>query len=163
MNMRTVFGILIVILGIGFLFDINVGRFLIAILFVVLGVRILMGRPDMDLRQRETRENFIRRVMVFTGINQKVQSTEFKGAELVVVLGGGELDLSEVTTKSKTVELELVAVLGGLRVKAPRSWHVESEGIGILGGFTNETSPKNPTVTAKLKGVAVLGGVEVTN
>jgi len=83
---------------------------------------------------------------------------------LVVVFGGGELDLSQVKTKQKQVTIEVVAIFGGLKIIIPPSWQVKSEGVGILGGFNNQAQLKgSKKTTAIIEGVAIFGGVDISN
>jgi predicted membrane protein len=165
MNSRVIIGVVIVLIGLGFLFDINVLRFIFPLFLVFIGVQILMGRrQNWDLAKTATvAEDSLHRVLIFSGINQKVVSSNFKSGEVVAIFGGGDIDLSSAKTKAKTIELELVAIFGGLKVRIPSDWSVTSEGVGILGGFDNKAKGGTKAVTVQLKGVAIFGGVEVVN
>jgi predicted membrane protein len=163
---RLVLGVLVILIGLSFLIDIPIFKFAFALFVIWLGVRILTGSSGKTefLSKSETAENSINRVLIFSGINQKLKSKDFQGGELVTVFGGGDLDLTESATKQDSLSLELVAIFGGIKVKLPESWNVNSEGVGVLGAFENRTKPgkeKGPTIT--IKGAAIFGGVEVVN
>ncbi len=163
---RVFFGILIILFGLSFLFKFPFFNVLLAIVVIGLGIKVLGGRGSgFDMGRRgETNEDFLKRVLIFSGINRKVVSDTFGGAEVVAIFGGGDIDLSEVKTEGKTLNLDLVAIFGGLKVRVPESWDVESEGMGFLGGFENNTSsPAKESVAVRVKGVAIFGGVEVVN
>jgi predicted membrane protein len=165
MMFRFLFGAFIILLGLGFLFDVNLLRFLIPLFLIIIGIRIITGNNrNWDMSKRsESKDDSFKRVAIFSPINERVSSDNFQRAEAVAVFGGGEIDLSQAKTKAKQVNLELVAVFGGLKVIVPKNWKVSSEGIGIIGGFSNNTKGDGAVVNVKLEGVAIFGGVEVVN
>ncbi len=138
---RSIVGILIILLGVSFIFNFPVFRIALAILVIWLGIRLLTGSPNQINfnNPSATVEDKIDRVLILSGINQVYKSQNF---------GGGQV----------------IAIFGGLKLTVPQSWTIRSEGIGILGGFNNntETKGKQP-IEARIKGVAILGGVEVVN
>ena len=89
-------------------------------------------------------------------------SSDFIGGKAVSIFSGTELDLSKVKMKGKTAELQLVAIYGGLKCIVPKDWRVESDGVGILGGFTNNTSG-GESHKLIITGAAIFGGVEIVN
>lgn len=166
MNIRFIIGTLIVLLGISILFDLNLFRIIFPLILIWIGVQVITGKDTSNsTEQIEVQEHRMKRVLVFSSINQKVNSDNFQGGEIIAVFGGGEVDFSQVKTKEKNIKLELVAVCGGLEIIIPDNWIVISEGVGILGGFDNKAngSQAKKTVEVTIKGVAVLGGVQVRN
>ncbi len=166
MNIRFILGALIVLLGISILFDLNLFRLLLPLILIWIGVQVIMGKDNgTKSEQLEVQENYIKRVLVFSSINQKITSENFKGGEIITVFGEGEVDFTHIKTKEKNLRIELVAVGGGLEITIPENWSVVSEGIGILGGFDNKANATQTkkTVEVLIKGVAVLGGVVVRN
>ena len=166
MNSRLIVGIVIILLGLSFLFELPILKVLIALFIIYIGFKVLRGKPGdipftSDISSKSS-EDFIKRVLIFSGMKTKYDSKNFKGAEFVAVFSGGELDLSKVSTNEKELELNLVAVLGGLKVKVPKSWEVKTEGVGVLGAFNNKTAkPSKTKVKVLVKGAAVLGAVDI--
>jgi predicted membrane protein len=162
---RIILGILIILLGISFFTDFPLFRIAIALFVIWIGIRILTGVDIGEAKnQIETQEERINRVLIFSGINRKYTTKNFKGGEVVAVFGGGEIDLTEAKAEASNVPLEVVAVFGGLKVKVPQSWSVKTEGIGILGGFDDKTKLEGKKAADVIvKGVAIFGGVEITN
>jgi hypothetical protein len=83
---------------------------------------------------------------------------------VINVLGGSELDLSEVELAADRVELKIVSVLGGAEVTLPVGMNVEVSEVAILGGNEVEVGdeqpdPGGPVVHLRL--VSILGGSEV--
>ena len=169
MKRHPLAGLIIIAVGLSILFSFHFFSFIMGIIVLWIGVKILTGHNRRfgdfayDVRGM-LNEDYLKRVLVFSGINTKLKTENFEGMELVVVFGGGEIDASQVKTKKTNVDIDLVAILGGVKVRIPKGWAVKSEGMGMLGGFDNRTEVSGkPLVTVHLKGVAILGGVEVVN
>ena len=166
MNPRLIIGILIILVGVSFLINFPVFKFAFALFIIWIGIKVLTGnREKFEFQSTgKTEEDEISRILVFSGINRRFLSKNFKGGEVVAIFGGGDIDLSEVDTKEKEITLDVVAIFGGLRVKVPDTWTIKSEGVGIIGGFNNNTKQKEKgTVTATVKGIAIFGGVDIVN
>ncbi|HZD23384.1 MAG TPA: hypothetical protein VE569_08295, partial [Acidimicrobiia bacterium] len=60
--------------------------------------------------------------------------------------------------------LDLVTVMGGVRLVVPEGWRVRFDGKGLLGGFSDETRTTAdedvPTIT--VTGLLMLGGLQAT-
>jgi hypothetical protein len=162
---RVIVGMVITLVGVGMLFNIDVFKYIVPVFIIMIGLRMLSGRSrTWQFPAEETNhEDEINKVAVFSAINQKILSNDFKSGKVVAVFGGGEIDLSEVKTQDDRVELELVAVFGGLKVRIPKNWKVKSEAVGIIGGFDNRTRNEKADIVVHVKGVAMMGGVEITN
>lgn len=79
------------------------------------------------------------------------------------LLGGMELDMTEAVFDAPVVEISGFWCLGGLEITVPEGMEVRNHVMGILGGAeikqVGEPDPSAPVLV--LKGVAMLGGVEV--
>jgi predicted membrane protein len=86
-------------------------------------------------------------------------------AEVVSILSGVKVDLNSAVIEGDTATLHVVAVMGGIEIFAPSDWNVVSEITTIPGGFFDKRRPTTtiPTKTLRLRGAAILGGVEVKN
>jgi hypothetical protein len=83
---------------------------------------------------------------------------------VINVLGGSEIDLSEVELTANRVDLKVISVLGGAEITLPEGMNVEVSEVSILGGndvssFTAQPDPGGPVVHLRL--VSILGGSEV--
>ena len=80
------------------------------------------------------------------------------------IFGGVDLDLREARFETPRVEIQAVAVFGGVDVIVPPDVVVEVEGMGIMGGFgrPRESSalPADAPVV-RVTGLALFGGVDV--
>ena len=166
MNTRLILGAFIVIIGISILLDLNLFRFIIPIILIWIGIQIIIGKNSASTEQIQTnaQEDKIKRMLVFSTMNQVINSDNFQGGEIVTVFGSGEVDLTKVKTKEKNIKLELTAIFGAIQLRLPEQWAVRSKGIGILGTFDNNTNGQTKkTLEVDMKGVAVLGEVKITN
>lgn len=83
----------------------------------------------------------------------------------VAVMGGTELDFREAQFGPGVTEVKVVTVWGGVEIVVPPGLNVECHGIAIMGGFdhmsdTVHTDMDAPTL--RITGLAVMGGVDVT-
>lgn len=79
--------------------------------------------------------------------------------------GGGEIDLREANFEAREVVIRCFAIMGGMQVTVPPDLNVEVRGIGVMGGFGENTkdegfpAPDSPRV--RITGFALMGGVGV--
>jgi predicted membrane protein len=116
------------------------------------------GNDDSDLNH----------VAIFGGFNKRSSTQTFRGGKLIALCGGWQVDLRKAEMEGDTVVIEAVAVMGGGEIKVPEHWQVSMDGVGIFGGYSDESSQQPPAPGAPVKklivkGVAILGGVVVKN
>jgi hypothetical protein len=101
---------------------------------------------------------------VMAGNVVHVGSQEFAGADLVAVMGGCDMDLSSVKAPRGEVEIHALAFWGGIEIRVPRGWRVESHVAEILGGFEDQTAAASESAPRLIvRGSAIMGGIEVKN
>lgn len=166
MRASMIFGIIIVIFGLNILFDFPFFEVLFALLIIWLGYKmIIRSRKDFDsVGEKNMSEDFLNKVLVFSGLKTKFSSKNFQGGELVTVFGGIEIDATNSLSKEKEIDLDMTAVFGGITIKVPKDWKVKCEGIAMFGGYDNKTeNPSKPSLIVHIKGAAIFGGVEIIN
>lgn len=119
---------------------------------------------------------------ILGGVERKVTSQDFRGGDATAILGGCDLDLRGASIQPGHVAVvDCFAFWGGIEIKVPPDWTVEVTGVPILGGFA-DSRKETPTVIAglgniapksqpvgpnekrlKVKGMVLMGGVEVKN
>lgn len=101
-------------------------------------------------------------VAIFDGVDVKNSSKTFKGGSMLSWFGGIAVDLREAEL-APGARLSLRTLLGGIAVKTPPGWRVESNTKAILGGVDTGTPARDdPDAPVLLvEGVAVLGGIAV--
>jgi hypothetical protein len=106
------------------------------------------------------------RVDVFLStVSRRVTSQQFKGGEVVALLGGGELDLREAKLAEGRARLEMNLIMGGITLRVPEDWAVEFQGTPIMGGVEDQTRRQvgEPRGRLIVTGVLLLSGIVIKN
>lgn len=104
----------------------------------------------------------LRLVAILDGIELKSRAQEFRGGSMFAWLGGIAVDLREATL-APDARLELGSLFGGIAVRVPTGWRVESDVHVFAGGVTvNVPEPDDPTApTLRVTGFSAFGGIAV--
>jgi predicted membrane protein len=113
--------------------------------------------------QTSSNEDSINEVAIFSPINKIITSDNFKGGKIVMVFGGGRVDISQVKSTEKMIPLEIVAIFGGGKIIIPKGWKVNSQGTAIFGGYNSKIESGEGENILNINGAAIFGGVEITN
>jgi len=101
-------------------------------------------------------------VAVFDGIDLTSRATAFKGGSMLAWWGGIRVDLREAEL-APGARLSVNTLWGGIAIKTPPTWRVESSVKAVVGGVEASTSARDdrdaPVLT--VEGTAVFGGVMV--
>jgi len=82
---------------------------------------------------------------------------------VLAVMGGAELDFRDADMLEGTTEIQVLAIMGGCSIIVPPDVAVHVNGVGFMGGFSHvrHDPPDSDAPLIKVKGLAVMGGVEV--
>jgi hypothetical protein len=162
----------LVLLAIGIFFQLRVlGHFALftfdliwPLIIILVGVGLLFAGKT---KWSDSDCDIISAFALFSGIDIRNRSRNFKGGNAMAMFGGAEIDLRGARiAEGDRAELELVAAFGGIDVFAPREWNVVIKGLPLFGGISNETEntalPDNAP-TLFIKGFAAFGGIDITN
>ena len=109
-------------------------------------------------------EDFIDAVSVFGGIKKNVVSKSFRGGEIVTIMGGAEINLTQADFTGPVV-LEVVQIFGGTKIILPSNWKVSSEMAAIFGGIEDKRMIHPDQVrsdkTLVIRGTSIFGGVTI--
>jgi len=134
------------------------------IILVLVGANLILGA----LRRTESTgdsKDWVNHFAFWSGLERKVDSPNFRGGDLTAIMGGYEIDLSRATMAEKTATVQVFAFWGGGVIRVPKEWHVELEVLPLLGGATDksESTAGAGAPTLVIKGMAIMGGIEVKN
>ena len=106
--------------------------------------------------------NDLRLVAVFNGITLASRAKAFTGGSMLAWYGGIDVDLREVEL-APGARLSLNTLFGGIAIRTPPGWRIESDMKTFAGGVDTRTSsqgdPDAPVLT--LTGTALFGGIAV--
>ena len=110
-------------------------------------------------------DDYIDSTSVFGGSKRLVLSKNFKGGEVVTVMGGAEINLSQADIQGRAI-LDVTQVMGGTKIVVPSNWDVKSEmATAILGGIDDkriiQPSGVDPNKVLIIKGTSILGGIDI--
>lgn len=106
----------------------------------------------------------INALAVLGGVHRGNNSRSFRGGDLTAIMGGCEIDLRQAAIEGEAV-IDVFAMWGGIEIKVPEDWTISSRVVPILAGFEDKTRPQRGAAAHRLliRGVAIMGGVEVKN
>lgn len=101
---------------------------------------------------------------LMSGITRRGVWTVPRELNTIALMGGLELDFRSARLTEQVTVINILALMGGVVLTIPPGVRVESEGFAIMGGFDDgrghaSTDPNAPLI--RLKGLAIMGGVEV--
>jgi hypothetical protein len=101
-------------------------------------------------------------VAIFGGVELKSRAKAFRGGSLFSWFGGIAVDLREAQLAPEC-RLRVTSVLGGVALRIPPGWRVESNVRTLAGGVAIEPAqaPEEGAPVLALDGLAVFGGVAV--
>lgn len=107
-----------------------------------------------------------RAVAIMGGVERRGHWVVPEHFTVLCMMGGAELDLRQAQFSAREVTLTINAFMGGATIIVNRSTHVIVEGTGIMGGYSAPRSGPDETLradspTVRVKGVAIMGGVDV--
>ncbi|MER6030416.1 DUF1707 domain-containing protein [Streptomyces sp. NPDC001851] len=103
-------------------------------------------------------------VAIMSGFQRKGRWTVPKLFNCFAFWGGGEIDLREADFADREVQINCVAIMGGVQVIVPPGVEVVVRGIGVMGGFDHPRDDGPPEPGAPrvvIGGFAFWGGVAV--
>lgn len=112
----------------------------------------------------ENADDYIESTTIFGNGKHYVVSQNFKGGEIVNIMGGATINLMRADLKGYAT-LEVVQLFGGTTIIAPSHWVIQPEMASIFGGiedkrFHTPTIPDRSKVLY-IKGTSMFGGITV--
>ena len=105
-------------------------------------------------------------VAIMGGAERRGAWTPPRQLSVVAVMGGVELDFREARFGAEGTEIYLFALMGGAEIIVPPGVRVETQLVPIMGGVEHRggdgTLPPPGAPTLRISGVALMGGVEIS-
>lgn len=136
---------------------------------ILLAVGVYILRPYISQQQSKgIPENRIEIFSILGGGEFNTRSENLKGGHAICILGGADINISEADMEGTNMVITCLAFMGGVQIKVPLHWQVNVQAVPLLGGVSNKTSClaeklQMPKKSLTITGLAVMGGIEVTN
>jgi predicted membrane protein len=101
---------------------------------------------------------------ILGGVSRGNNSRAFRGADVLAIMGGCQLDLRQAAIHGEAV-IDVFTIWGGIEIRVPEDWTVASEILPLMGGVEDKTRPPQGATMHRLllRGFAIMGGVEIKN
>jgi len=114
-----------------------------------------------------SQDDFIDAVSIFGGVHKNVVSKQFRGADIVTIFGGNELNLSQADFTEKVI-MDITNIFGGTTLVVPDNWQIKSEMMVLFGDIDDKRVPRTPhpeepEKVVILKGTCIFGGIEINS
>jgi len=100
---------------------------------------------------------------VFSGVKRNIISKQFKGGDIVAIMGGVELNFMKADLNGK-VTVDNFTMFGGTKLFVPPDWNVQNNVVAIFGGVDDKRPPStghDPSKILFLEGTCIFGGIEI--
>ena len=123
------------------------------------GARVISAR-----RASPTPTPRLSAMAILGGVSRGNNSRAFRGADLLAIMGGCQLDLRQAAINGEAV-IDVFAMWGGIEIRVPEDWTVVSQIVPLMGGVEDKTRPPQGATAHRLmlRGFAIMGGVEIKN
>ena len=118
--------------------------------------RVLPSRGDAESDE-------VALVAIFDGAKLRSRSQAFRGGSMLAWFGGVAVDLRESQLAPPGAHLSLHSVFGGIAIRVPPGWHIESNMRALAGGVAVQTPQPEAADAPRLvlDGFSFFGGVAV--
>ena len=99
-------------------------------------------------------------VAVFDGIDLTSRAQAFRGGSMLAWFGGIAVDLRDAELAPEA-RLTVQSLFGGIAIKIPPTWRLESDVKALAGGVDTRSSDDPDAPLLRLEGRALFGGIAV--
>ena len=168
---------------------IEISRFFWPVILIIVGILILAGglsarrrkkkQPTTETRHfatthsNSTPQNKVEDIdddnlnisAVWTSTHKRINSTDFKGGSVTVVMGSLELDMRETIALQNHTPLEITCVMGQVTLRVPPEWDVTTDNNTTNKGKIEDKRKQHhvagPSVGITITGTVVLGSLQI--
>lgn len=101
---------------------------------------------------------------LFTGIQKRVLSKNFKGGKISAIFGGTDLDLSQADLADGAI-INVEVAFGGVKLIVPPHWELQINVTNIFAGIEDKRmypqTPTDGTKVLRIYGSIIFGGLEI--
>lgn len=101
---------------------------------------------------------------LFTGIERRILSKNFRGGKTSAIFGGTEIDLTQADLAEGAI-LNIEVAFGGVKLIVPSHWELQINVSNIFAGIEDKRSysqiAPDPSKVLKIYGSVIFGGLEI--
>ncbi|MEW9096833.1 MAG: DUF5668 domain-containing protein [Clostridiaceae bacterium] len=153
---------------------VSIWKFIWPAIFIFIGLNMLFPkeRYRKDFHENSVQDDVVDYVNIFSGLENRNFSQNFKGGSIIAVFGGVTVDLRDAELAPEGAILDMTAAFGGIDLIVPTHWKVIVTGIPIFGGWSNKTQSDqlgnnddfiSVQPVLRVKCVAAFGGIDIKN
>jgi len=136
------------------------------LIILYVGFSMLMrsrGKPGLSFSSvGSTDDAYIQASAIFGGVEKIAHSDNFKGANIMAVFGGVDLDLRTVKAVEAGCVINITVLFGGAELMVPEDWNVIITGSPIFGGLEDKTrGSEKSTTNVTVNCTVAFGGLEI--
>lgn len=149
----------------------NVWGYFWPLVLILLGVALLIGKRKnkgtafFKSDRTVIDDDVVKINTMFSGVEQRVHSQNFKGGTVNCAFGGAMIDLRSARLSSAGAELNMSIAFGGVELRVPQDIKIDVVGSPFLGGYEDKTrqevNPNSPVL--RIKYSVAFGGLELKN
>ncbi len=148
-------------------------RFAIPVLLILGGLAILYPRRFSGKKRvrGQTAKEFsyeeIREVIILSGSRREISSLDFRGGEIVCILGEADLNFRNASLSPNTNVVSLSCIFSGCKLYVPDDWTIRVDTVSIFAGVSDKRlrppggRQPDPVKLLVIKGSLLFSGVEI--
>jgi predicted membrane protein len=130
-------------------------------IIIIIGFNMLQSKGSDGI----SKENDFSATAIFSGLEMRNTSKDFRKASILALFGGCNIDLKLAQmTSDNASEINVTVLFGGTEILVPKDWNVEVKGIPLLGGIGNDTYfSEDNKETLVINAFVMFGGLDIKN
>lgn len=151
----------------GYIDDFSLGD-LIPVGVALLGAKLIweaVGRRRPPADAAGDPDSTVHSFAIMAGVHHQSTSQRFRGGDANAIMGGVELDLRQAQiVKGELPIIDAFAIWGAVEIFVPPNWRVVGNVFPLMGAFEDNSKHNGePGPTLTIRGMALMGGIEVKN
>jgi len=101
---------------------------------------------------------------ILGGGEYRIRAKNFRGGDIVAFMGGFDIDLRDADIEDSEATINVNCLMGGGVIRVPETWAVSMRVAAFMGGHSLKAREgAQIQKTLIVKGIAIMGGIEVRN
>lgn len=135
------------------------------VMLIVLGISIVWNNSKFKKGIKKISKNNASLVSyygIFSGVEERIKTEDFKGANLYSIFGGIDLDISKIELK-EDITINIYSIFGGTDLRIPENVNIKINASAFFGSNENKASniEKKGNKTIYINCVSIFGGTEI--